>query len=279
MKNLKKFSFTLFLCLGFYLVQGANGYVYAQDKTLSPDEEKIIQRTKEAVMKELRESDFLKKEIERGIQNYIEETKKLQREAKAENERRATEAAKNVRRVSSKRDHIFGNPDAEVSLIEYSDFECPFCKRFHPVPKKIVEAYGGRVNWVYRQFPLSFHNPGAQTEAEASECAAELGGNDAFWKFADRIFERTTSNGHGFPLDKLTPLAGEIGLDKDKFNACLHSDKYLARIKEGIKEGVKSGVTGTPASILLNSRTGQVMRVNGALPYSAVKAKIDKLLN
>ena len=71
-------------------------------------------------------------------------------------------------------DPVKGNPDATVTIVEFSDFQCPFCKRFHPTARKIVETYQGKVNWVYRHFPLNFHNPGAQKEAEASECANAL---------------------------------------------------------------------------------------------------------
>src|SRR3989344_94253 len=82
-------------------------------------------------------------------------------------------------------DHIFGaSPANKVFIIEFSDTECPFCKRFHPTMKKIVENYNGQVAWVYRHFPLAFHTK-AKREAEATECAAELGSNDAFWKYLD----------------------------------------------------------------------------------------------
>src|SRR3989344_4864332 len=91
-------------------------------------------------------------------------------------------------------DHIRGNPNAEVTIVEYSDYECPFCKSFHPTMQRIVDEYGDKVAWVYRHFPLDSIHSKARPEAVAAECAAELGGNDAFWKFTDRFFELTPSN-------------------------------------------------------------------------------------
>ncbi len=88
--------------------------------------------------------------------------------------------------------------------MEYSDFECRYCKRFHPTAKAVVQAYAGKVNWVYCHFPLGFHNPGAQKQAAASECANELGGNYAFQKYTDAIYARTRSNGKGFPVANLS---------------------------------------------------------------------------
>jgi protein-disulfide isomerase len=164
-------------------------------------------------------------------------------------------------------------------LIEYSDFECPFCQRFHPTAKQIVDAYDGKVNWVYRHFPLAFHNPGAQKQAEASECANELGGNEAFWRYADAIYARTTSNGKGFPLKKLVPLAKEVGLDEKKFQECLDTGRYTARVKEDFNEGAQIGITGTPGNVLLNNETGAVRLTPGAVPFAALKGQIDQLLN
>ena len=250
----------------------------AQQGAAVPDEQKLVEKIKEAVMKELRESDFLSQQIELGIQNYIKKQQQAQVAARAEEERQANEKAKKVRRVSASRDHVYGNPNAPVSLIEYSDFECPFCKRFHATANEIVDAYGGKVNWVYRHFPLSMHNPGAQKEAEASECVAQLGGNDAFWKFANAIYARTKSNGNGFPLDQLVPLGKEIGLDEKQLKECIDAAKYSSRVQEDLDEGIQVGITGTPANFLLRNDTGEVILKVGAQPSDAIKPDIDKLL-
>ena len=119
----------------------------------------------------------------------------------------------------TKDDHIRGSMDADLVLVEYSDYECPFCKSFHPTMKQVIQEYGNKVAWVYRHYPLSFHQ-NAQKEAEASECVTELGGNDAFWKYTDLIFERTESNGTGFEIKDLKPLVEELGLDGNKFQQC-----------------------------------------------------------
>lgn len=243
------------------------------------DEDHLVQRLKDEIMQELREGDFLKKEIEAGIKDYEAGKAQAQVDARAEQQRLASEKAKNVRRVSANRDHIFGNSDAEVSLIEYSDFECPYCKRYHLTPKAAVEAYGGRVNWVYRHFPLNFHNPGAQKQAEASECAGELGGNDSFWAYTDAIYERTKSNGKGFPLEGLVPLAEQLGLASEAFEDCLSSGKHAGRVREDLEEGASIGIAGTPGTIVLNNKTGNVRKVNGALPLARLKKEIDLLLN
>jgi protein-disulfide isomerase len=183
-----------------------------------------------------------------------------------------------VRPISAARDHIAGNVDAEVSLIEYSDFECPFCKRFHGTAKQVVETYGGRVNWVFRHFPLNFHNPAAQREAEASECAAEIGGNDAFWRYADRIYARTPLGGRGVPEGQLAEMATSIGLDQVKFAECLRSGRQTARVHEDHLEGMTIGIRGTPGNVLRNNRTGATVQWHGALPLEDVKTAIDKLL-
>jgi protein-disulfide isomerase len=247
-------------------------------KVEATDEQRLIQKVKEEIMKELREGNFLGQQIEIGIQKYIKKQQDAQAAARAQEERVAAEKAKKVRRVSASRDHIYGNPNAPISLIEYSDFECPFCKRFHPTAKEIVDIYGGKVNWVYRHFPLPIHNPGAQIEAEASECVNELGGNEAFWKFTDAIYARTQSNGNGFPVTQLVPLGKEIGLNEKRFQECLSSGKGAARVREDIDEGNQIGITGTPANILLKNATGEVAVKFGAMPLDAFKADVDRLL-
>ncbi len=178
----------------------------------------------------------------------------------------------NVPPVSAE-DHIRGDAQAPVKLVEYSDLECPFCKSFHPTMQQVMDQYKGKVAWVYRHFPLSFHQ-NAQKEAEATECANELGGNTAFWNYLDKIFERTTSNGTGFALNQLGPLAKEIGLDQVKFQSCLDSGKYAQHVADDMAGGAAAGVSGTPGTIAIASN-GKTYPIEGAQPLAAVKAVID----
>lgn len=187
------------------------------------------------------------------------------------------ETAQEVVPVDLEKDHIRGNQNAQVAVIEYSDFECPFCKRVHPTYQQIMKEYGDKVMWVYRHYPLGFHQ-NAQKEAEASECVAELGGNDAFWKFTDGIYAKTTSNGTGFALDQLPVLAKEVGVDETKFKSCLDSGKYAQRVKDDMDGGSKAGVSGTPGSIIVNLKTQKNSLVSGAQPFENFKAAIDGLL-
>ncbi len=186
--------------------------------------------------------------------------------------------AADVEPVDPKEDHIFGNANAKVTVIEYSDFECPFCKRHFDTMNQLLKTYkADEVNLVFRHFPLSFH-ANAQKEAEASECAAELGGNNAFWKYHDAIFTRTTANGVGFPLDNLVPLAKELGLNEAKFKDCLDTGKYAAKVKAQQESGIASGVRGTPGSFVINNATKESKSVSGAVPLSDFQAVIDPML-
>ena len=142
--------------------------------------------------------------------------------------------------------------------------------------QKVMTDYGDKVKWVYRHYPLSFH-ANAQKEAEAVECAGKLGGNDAFWKYTDAIFERTTSNGTGFALDKLVPLAKELGLNESSFQQCLDSGEMAQKVKDQMAKGSEEGVTGTPGTIIIDAK-GNTQLVPGALPFEQVKLMIDKAL-
>lgn len=175
------------------------------------------------------------------------------------------------------RDHVRGDKNAQIAIIEYSDLECPFCKQFHPTMKQVLDSYGGKVMWVFRHFPLSFH-ANAQKEAEASECAWEQGGNDIFWKYVDSIYERTTSNGTGYSLDNLVPLAGELGLDKNKFKTCLDSGKFTKYVQDEETSGTTAGVNGTPGNIILDTKSGKTQMIPGAVPLAQVKQAVDSFL-
>ncbi len=176
-------------------------------------------------------------------------------------------------------DHILGNPNAKVVIVEYSDTECPYCKTFHATMNRIMSEYGkdGNVAWVYRQFPIeSLHPIKAHNEAEATECANKLGGNTKFWEYINKVFETTPSNNR---LDQaeLPKIAKTIGLDVAEFNKCLDGDEMKAVVDAGLASGNKAGVSGTPYSIILVNKK-PVSGINGAQPYEVVKATIDELL-
>lgn len=204
--------------------------------------------------------------VERAILAFVE---KQQRAAHRQTDK--------VRPVGPN-DHVRGNPAAPVALIEYSDFECPFCKRFHETVGKVVAESQGQVKWVYRHFPLDqLHPVKARQAAVASECATELGGDKAFWEFTDRYYDRTASNNRT-DTDKLLPqIAREIGLDETRFAACVASNRHNARIEEDYRNAVATGGTGTPWSIVVG-KNGKTYPLSGAQPEEAVKQIIQRAL-
>jgi protein-disulfide isomerase len=211
----------------------------------------------------------------------------------------------------TKEDHLLGNPNADISIIEYSDTECPFCKRYHTTIQNVIDTYGkdGKVAWVYRHFPLDSIHPKTRKEAEATECANELGGNTAFWSVINSIYTNTPAN-NGLDAAKLPVFAKSAGLDVNKFNTCLASGKYAASVEADFQSGVKIGIRGTPYSIMIlkspvdnnivekiNSyalknqlidqqgnplinvvNSNKNITVNGAVPFEYLKAIIDMVL-
>ena len=173
-------------------------------------------------------------------------------------------------------DHILGDRNAEIVIVEYSDIECPFCKIFHNTMNEIVREYEGKVAWVYRHFPIAQLHTKAIREAEATECAAELGGNEAFWTYIDALFAATNSN-DSLDLAQLPVIAGQIGLNQAEFSACLESGRHSETVRESIEAAVKSGARGTPYSVII-PRNGDRVVINGAEPIESVRAKIDFLL-
>lgn len=184
-----------------------------------------------------------------------------------------------VRPITSE-DHIRGNPNAKVFIVEYSDFECPFCKRFHNTMKQVMDEYGasGQVAWVYRQFPLEqLHPVKAMREAVISECVAELGGNDAFWQFADEFFAVTPANNQT-NLDVVIPeIINKIGLSQSAIDECAASGRYDEHIQNDIQNAIETGGRGTPWSVVV-APNGETFPLSGAQPYNSVKQLIDLAL-
>ena len=176
----------------------------------------------------------------------------------------------------SKTDHLLGDSKAAVTVIEFSDTECPFCKRFHETMQEVMKNYKGKVAWVYRHFPLDAIHSKARKEAEATECAAELGGNVAFWKYLDRIFEVTPTN-NGLDPEELPKIAKYAGLNVAEFNKCLESGKYAQAVEDQYQDGLAAGVQGTPHSIVI-TKSGKKLTIGGAQPLESVKKILDLAL-
>lgn len=169
-------------------------------------------------------------------------------------------------------DHVRGDlSKAKVVMLEYSDFECPFCSRHHPTLVDIFSDYGDDIAWVYRHFPLSFH-PEANPAALASECANEQG---KFWEYADALFENQDQLG----TDYYKSLAKELGLKTSQFNDCLDSAKYQDVIDADVASGRAAGVSGTPATFIDGTMvTGSTGSSVGAAPKSTFTKLIDAAL-
>lgn len=167
-----------------------------------------------------------------------------------------------------------GNKNAKVTLIEYSDFECPFCARFHPTMLQVMKEYGDKVNWVYRHFPLSFH-PHAQKAAEASECIAKQKGQDAFWKYADAIFEENTKAGGQLSDEIIQRVAESTGVNMTAFKSCLDSGEMKNKVTQIAAGGTQAGISGTPGTIILTN-DGKADLIPGALTFDQVKAILDQ---
>jgi protein-disulfide isomerase len=160
-------------------------------------------------------------------------------------------------------DHIRGNVNAKVTLIEYSDFECPFCLRHLDTLDQLLATYPNDVRLVYRHFPLSFH-PEAQKAAEASECAADQG---KFWEMHDKIFEANAGGDMG--VDKWKQVASELGLNTNQFNTCLDSGEKADEVNADLQEGSLAGIGGTPGTFV----NGQL--IEGAVPFATFKQVVE----
>jgi protein-disulfide isomerase len=158
---------------------------------------------------------------------------------------------------------IHGNPNAPVTIVEYSDFQCPYCQRAAATVKQIMQDYNGKVKLVYMHFPLSFH-PYAKKAAEAAECAAEQG---KFWEYHDRLFETGQLD-----IESLKSHASALGLNTTKFNNCLDSGAMEGKVLAMQNMGNKNRVSGTP-TFFINGKM-----LVGAQPYSAFQQEIDAAL-
>jgi len=160
---------------------------------------------------------------------------------------------------------VRGATDAPVTIVEFSDFECPFCKQTHPTLKQLLERYPGKVRLAYRDFPLDSIHPQARRAAEAARCASDQG---KFWEYHDVLFTQSPQ----LTLEDLRRYAGQVGLDITKFDGCLAAGVHKTTVQRDLDEGNRLGITGTPA-FFINGRT-----LTGAQPLEAFARLIDQEL-
>jgi len=176
----------------------------------------------------------------------------------------------------TKDDWVRGDKKADISIIEFSDIDCPYCSRFHETTKQILEKYEGDVNLIYRHFPLTQLHPEAYKKAEAAECVGELGGEDKFWEFLDKMFANKTA------LADLGGVITSLGLNVNEFQSCLDSGKYTEKIKNQIREAAQAGSigcprgVGTPFSVIISDDVK--IPICGALPFEQISSQLDNLL-
>ncbi len=175
----------------------------------------------------------------------------------------ADTATKKTLAAVTEDDHIRGDLDkAKVVLVEYSDYECPFCARHHPTMQALAAKYGDDVAWVYRHFPLTSIHPDAYPAALAAECADEQG---KFWEFTDGLVENQASLGDEYYAE----LAGDLGLNVTKFTDCFETEKYKSVVDADMATGRAAGVSGTPATFV----NGQM--ISGAVDQATFEELID----
>ncbi|HWE23378.1 MAG TPA: thioredoxin domain-containing protein [Myxococcales bacterium] len=208
------------------------------------------------------------------IANYLKQQRGREQLGKAVEELKAkhgvqiTLAQPNLPRIEVAATGPSRGPDqAPVTIVEFSDFQCPYCGREFPVVERLMKEYDGKVRLVFRHFPLDFH-PYAQKAAEAGACAADQG-IDKFWKMHDKMF----GNQQKLAVDDLKSYAKEVGVDSTRFDKCLDSGEKRALVNADEKAGQQAGVSGTPA-FFVNG-----IFINGAVPYEQFKETVDRELN
>ena len=170
-----------------------------------------------------------------------------------------------VTAVDASRDHIRGNVNAKITLIEYGDFQCPYCLQYTATLKALLTAFPNDLRVIYRHFPLSFHRE-AQMAAEASECAGAQG---KFWEMHDKIFEANSAR--TMSVQAWKTIAKDLGLDTTAFNICVDGRTMTARVAQDIQDGHASGVSGTPASFINGKK------IEGAIPLDELEPYLRKL--
>jgi protein-disulfide isomerase len=234
------------------------------------------------MIRRLEQSGALDQAVIRALVRIQQQSQAAEAAERERQQRERSALAANARPVDPARDWILGPEKARVSIIEYSDFECPYCKRFHPTPIQVLKSFEQEVNLVWRHFPLDFHDPVATLEAVAADCAGQVGGRGKFWEYTSAVMEKTASGGKGLPAepsgDPLLALAVSLKLDAAEFSACRKTPGTRERVQQDLDDGVRAGINGTPGLVLRDNRTGRSVLIEGVVPAQALVNAIQELL-
>ncbi len=173
-------------------------------------------------------------------------------------------------------DYMVGNINNPIKIVEYSDTECPFCKRLHDTLREVTKEFPNEVVWVYRHLPIVRSHPKALNQSMAVECAADQQGNDGYWGMLDRIYDNTPGNNR-FDLNNLQVFANEMNLNIDEFNNCIDSEKFGDKIAKQINDGFAAGAQGTPYSVIITPE-GNRVPVSGAQPIEYWRSLINEII-
>ncbi len=209
------------------------------------------------------------KQLDEAYKIYQEDLQKKRAAEQAKKEKERDEKIKHIRGISSD-DHVKGNKDAQFVLFEYSDYHCPFCKRFHGTTEEFLKK-NADVALVFRPYP-AVHRTTSQPLHEVAECIAKEDGNDAFWRFTDSVF--TTQFLKKDIEAKLSEL--KIG-HKDAIMKCYNDGKFKTLVDKSVEEATELGIQGTPGSILKNRKTGKVKFINGAQSLDFLESAKEEL--
>lgn len=172
-------------------------------------------------------------------------------------------------------DPVLGNPDADITIVEFSDFECPFCERAYSgaIAEFKQSSYfkNGEVNLIYKHLPLNSIHPYAQKAAEAAECANRQG---MFWEYHDELFE----NQQSLSITSLKKYAEDLGLDTSEFNSCLDNDEAKSEVQKEITQATTAGARGTPYFVVINTKTRDTEVVSGAVPFANFESAINSVM-
>lgn len=184
-------------------------------------------------------------------------------------------ASLDIRPITNE-DHVRGPMDAKITIVEYSDLDCPFCKIFHNSMEQIVKEYPNDVRWVFRHAPIVQLHPNAPMLANAAECAAQQG---KFWEFTDVVFAAPPNSGASILADLGTYASSAGVADVDALQKCVIANTFAEKVQADYDDGIKAGpeLFGTPFNMII-TQDGTKTQLGGGVPYAQIKAIIEPLL-